>query len=83
MATITVGRSVILPDQLGEGALDLRQALGNKRVAVKVVDKSRLGVCQLLLPMGVIIPHHSQLITEGQYAGYHFLDLSEQHIKEV
>lgn len=79
---VNIGQKVVLPDDLQDtGLADLRLAIGNRHIEAEIVDKTKLGVCQLILQEGESIPGYSKPITEGEYAGCELLDLQEMHIK--
>ncbi len=81
---IRIGRKVLLPDDLStisSSVADLRAAIGDQQITAEVVDKSGLGVCQLVLEKGARIPGYSHLLTGGPYAGCEFVDLHEIHIR--
>lgn len=57
------------------------KALGD--VTAEVLDVSRIGVCTLLLPVGIVIDGHSHPFTDGTLKGRHYLDIHESHLVAV
>jgi hypothetical protein len=49
-------------------------------IEVEIADKTEIGVCQVVLPIGVSFPGHSRLLTHKHWKGRHFMDIPESFI---